>query len=99
MSQRFGNSELIASLKAALKSLDLQLEDELTRYQQRRTERTPDAALLASIEEQTSEASTSADQNALSVSDHLEEPMKADRFPDQSGMPPQFSPDSSLEVF
>ena len=83
------NSELIAPLlKAALKSLNLQLEEELARYQQRRTERSPDAVLLASIEDEelSSEAS---DQNAANVSLITQDNL--------SPTPPQSSPDSSLD--
>ena len=91
------NSELIAPLlKAALKSLNLQLEEELARYQQRRTERSPDAVLLASIEDEelSSEAS---DQNAQSVSDHPAEPVSLVHQEDLSPTPFQSSPDSSLD--
>ena len=83
------NSELIAPLlRAALKSLNLQQEEELARYQQRQSERSPDAVLLASIEDEElpSEASN---QNASSGSlVHQEE---------FSPTPPQSSPDSSLD--
>ena len=93
------NSELIAPLlKTALKSLNLQLEEELVRYQQRRTERSPDAVLLASIEDKelSSEAS---DQNAQSVSDHPAEPVSLVHQEELSPTPPQSSPDSSLDTF
>lgn len=83
------NSELIAPLlKAALKSLNLQLEEELARYQQRPTERSPDAVLLASIEDEELPLEAS-NQNAANVS----------LIPQDNLSPsqPQSSPNSSLD--
>ena len=91
------NSELIAPLlRAALKSLNLQLEEELARYQQRRTERSPDAVLLASIEDEElpSEASN---QNAANVSDYFAELVSLIPQDNLSPSPPQSPPDSSLD--